>query len=246
VKLFQLFHFFNTGSLIAMMILPVFSQSDSEKKISLLILTGGHDFEREAFFEMFDTFANVTYKEVVHPEANDIYLNGQAEKADVLVFYDMMDEISEKQKQAMTAILKKGKPCLFLHHALASYQNWPEFINIIGGQYIISDDSTKPGSTYRHDVAFTVRISKTNHPVTQGLKDFKIYDEVYGAFKVKEDCKPLLETNHPESGPVIAWINTYGNSPVVYIQPGHDHHGYENPQYRRLLHQAILWLYNNK
>jgi type 1 glutamine amidotransferase len=243
MKLKQLFRFYIILIFPFLMIQFLYTQSNSEgKKISLLILTGGHEFEREAFFNLFDAYSDISYQEVIHPEANDIYLNGMAEKADVLVFYDMMQEISDDQMAAMEALLERGKPCLFLHHALASYQDRPEYEKIIGGKYILSEDSTKAGSTYRHDVEIAIQIKDANHPITETLQNFTIHDEVYGAFKVCENSVPLLTTDHSESGPVIAWTNTYGNSHIVYIQPGHDHHGYENPQYRRLVHQALLWL----
>ena len=221
----------------------IFSQNNPEGKIiSLIILTGGHDFERDAFFTMFDSFKSMVYQEVTHPAANEIYLNGMAEKADVLIYYDMMQEITEEQKRAMVTLLKQGKPCLFLHHSLASYQDWPQFEQIIGGKYIISGNSITPASTYHHDVEFSVHIQDHNHPITRGIKDFVIHDEVYGGFRIQDTCLPLLTTNHAESNPVIAWLHKYGKSPIVTIQPGHDHYSYENKNYRKLIYNAIIWL----
>lgn len=222
------------------------SQDKSGHAISLLILTGGHAFEHEAFFEMFSTFKDITFREIVHPAANEIYANGMADKADILIFYDMMQVISPEQKDAMTKLLERGKPCLFLHHALVSYQDWPEFEQIIGGKYIVTGDSATPASTYRHDVEFSIYIKDPNHPITHDIRDFKICDEVYCGFRILATSIPLLTTDHVESSPVIAWTRRYGNSPIVYIQPGHDHRGYENPNYRKLIYNAIIWLSGDK
>jgi hypothetical protein len=130
---------------------------------------------------------------------------------------------------------------VFLHHSLVSYQEWDEFENIIGGRYFLSG-LEQDSSTYRHDVDIPVRVIHKDHPVTKGIDDFMIHDEVYGNFKVLPGVQALLSTTHPESGKIIGWTNIYGNSRIVYLQLGHDHYAYENPNYRRLLKQAITWV----
>ncbi len=225
-----------------------FTNCDQKKEIKTLIITGGHDFEREAFFAMFESFAGVTYHEVRQPEANNAYASHMTDSVDVLIFYDMVQEISESQKKALIKLLHRGQNMLFLHHSLASYQKWNEFVNIIGGKYHIPDqgdhDPEIVPSTYAHDVQFQVKNLAKNHPVTEGISDFTIHDEIYGQFSVLPGVYPLLGTNHDDSGDIIGWVNRYGGSFIVYIQPGHDHFAYEDTNYRRLVYQAIKWLSN--
>jgi len=38
------------------------SISVSAKKLNILIVAGGHDFDRKSFFEMFDSFQYLSYK----------------------------------------------------------------------------------------------------------------------------------------------------------------------------------------
>jgi hypothetical protein len=105
------------------------------------------------------------------------------------------------------------------------------------------DDGKKYGpSTYKHDQEFTVRILDPAHPVTQGMQDFAMYDEVYINYKIHDYVTPLLATDHRESGEYIGWVHRHGNSRIVYLQPGHDHHAYENPHFRRLVRNAIGWV----
>ncbi len=54
---------------------------------------------------------------------------------DVLVLYDMWQPITDEAKSDFVARLKEGKGLVALHHCLASYQQWPEYAKIIGGQY---------------------------------------------------------------------------------------------------------------
>ena len=128
---------------------------------------------------------------------------------------------------------------IFLHHALVSYQDWPEFKKIIGGKYIAAETG---GSVYRHDVNIPLKIVNNRHPVTKGLKDFTVFDETYGQCETGDKIEPLLSTSHPESMPYVAWINAYENSKIIYIQNGHGPQIFSDPNYRKLLQQAIEWL----
>lgn len=213
----------------------------AQTKTRVLIVTGGHDFEREAFFNMFNDMTNVQYKEVIHPHANQIYDSSMIDNFDVLVFYDMVQGIDDSQKNAFINLLKRGKAVVFLHHSLASYQEWDEFEEIIGGRYVLSSEK-KEASTYRHDVEIPVHVVDSNHPITKGMDDFEIHDEVYGNYKVSSKVKSLLTTTHPESSKIIGWTNNYGKSRIVYLQLGHDHYAYENPNYIQLLKQTIDWV----
>jgi len=40
---------------------------------------------------------------------------------------------------------------------------------------------------------------------------------------------------------LVGWIKAYKNSPVVYLQFGDGPKAYENPNFRRILAQAIQW-----
>jgi len=219
----------------------LFSSCLPQSEHNILIVTGGHDFEREAFFQMFDEMPGIDYQELMHPDANHIYDSPRINAYDVLLFYDMAKEIEDAHKSAFIKLLEQGKGMVFLHHSLASYQTWDEFEKIIGGRYLESGPEQER-STYQHDVEFTVQVARKNHPVTRGLKDFVIHDEVYGNFKVLPGVQSLLTTTHPESGDVIGWTNQYGESRIVYLQLGHDHHAYENPDFLRLVRQAIDWV----
>ena len=214
--------------------------ANAQKRI--LIITGGHDFEKEAFFEMFNSFSGISYDTLVQPSGNEMIQNEEIKKYDALVFYDMFQEITDEQKAAYLKLLQVGKGMVFMHHSLVSYQNWPEFQKIIGGKYLLNETNLHPKSTYKHDVEIKVEIVDQNHPITKSMKDFQIHDEVYRSLIVNNDVTPLLRTDHPESTEVIGWYNNYKASKIVYLQLGHDHHAYENANFRKLVKNAINWV----
>ncbi|HYG33177.1 MAG TPA: ThuA domain-containing protein [Clostridia bacterium] len=219
--------------------------ADTSGKTRVLVVTGGHDFETEPFFKVFKDNPEISYRAVEHPNAHALLKADAAKDYDVLVLYDMHQDISEAAKKDFVARLKDGKGLVVLHHAIASYQKWPEYAKIIGVRYYLEktvvNGVEKPQSTYKHDMNFTIRVADPKHPITKGVKDFAIRDETYGLFDVFSDCHPLLTTEEPESNKVIGWVKSYENARVVYLQSGHDHFAYENPNFRQLLRQAIRW-----
>jgi type 1 glutamine amidotransferase len=216
-----------------------------QQKIKVLVITGGHGFQRQPFYEVFNSIPSITYDTLVQPQANAFIASPEVNRYDVLVFYDMvLDSISPAQQAAYISLLKKGASMIFLHHSLVSYQKWPEFIKMVGGQYhtrpvVVNGDTLK--ASYEHDVNVPVKVEDKKHPITRGINNFEILDEVYGGAEILPQVKPLLSTTHPKSMRYLAWINHYGNSDVIYIQLGHGPSGYSNPNYRKLIQQAIEW-----
>lgn len=249
--------------------LPVGSAAEKAggNKTRVLVVTGGHGFEVAPFYRVFEDNPDITFVAVEHdaksgfklirqgpdgsdqpfgaPVAHGFFTPDAAKQYDVIVLYDMWPNISEAAKANLVSILKNGKGLVATHHCLAGYPTWDEYAKIIGGKYYlektVENGVDRPASTYKDNVDFTVQVADSQHPVTKGLKDFKIHDETYGKFGVKSDVKVLLTTEEPTSTRSICWAKEYGKARVVYLALGHDHLAFENPNYRQLLAQAIQW-----
>ncbi len=130
-------------------------------------------------------------------------------------------------------------------------------------------DRDTPDSGYRHEVSYDAEILAADHPVTAGLPPrFAMKDELYLAEVFADGVIPLLRADHaftadtfhstaaamagrmfdntgwshPDGSDLIGWVKRAGNSPLVYLQPGHDHVTYDDPNYRRLVENAIRWV----
>jgi uncharacterized protein len=215
------------------------------QKIRVLVVTGGHDFEKPQFYKVFEDNPEITFTTAEHPNAHKFLKPDLAKDIDVYLYYDMHQEISDEAKADYLARLKEGKGLVVMHHAIASYQNWPEYAKIIGARYYLQktmvDGVEKARSAYQHDVNFKIHIEDPSHPVTRGVKDFQIHDETYKLFDVADTCHALLTTDEPLSNKVIGWAKTYEASRVIYLQSGHDHFAYENLNFRQIVAQAIRW-----
>jgi type 1 glutamine amidotransferase len=215
----------------------------SSQPVKIMLVTGGHAFDTIQFFDMFDALKDIEYEQINQPKANQRIASGKTDNFDVLVFYDMWTSIGEIEKQAYLKLTQQGKPMLFLHHSIASYQDWPEFEKIIGGKYVQAERGVpvEDQSNYEHDVWVYSKVENIT-PVTHGFGELRFFDEIYGNVRVSDNVFPLLKTRHPKSMEIIAWENRYNKSKIVYIQPGHDYRTYAEESYRKLLSQAIHYL----
>jgi len=219
--------------------------AEANGKIKVLLLTGGHGFEKEPFLKVFEDNTDITFTHVTHGQPDSFaYERADLPGYDVVVLYDMLQKITETQKAKFLSLFRRGTGLVVTHHAIVSYQDWPEFERIVGGTY--PEDQTRKGQVtpqlgYQHDVAVPVVIVAKNHPVTAGLKDFTIIDEIYWGFRTRPDVTPLITTTQPKSGKPLAWAREEGRSRVVYLQLGHGPSAYTNVNYRTLVANSIRW-----
>ena len=125
-----------------------------------------------------------------------------------------------------------------------------------------------PDSGYRHDVTHTVEVLDPEHPICDGLATtFEITDELYLFPVFTDEVTPLMRSrhtfvdtefysadrairgerdandgwSHPPGSDLVAWTKTVGASPIAYIQFGDGPQTYADPNYRRVITNAIHW-----
>lgn len=205
----------------------------------VLLVTGGHDHET-SFYALFEGSPEMRVNVDPHPMP---YRRGDLRKRyDVLVLYDSMQEISEPERKNLQVFLESGKGLVILHHALVDYSDWQWWCEeVMGARWIKAQSSPlKWKSTWKHDVEMEIEpVGK--HPVTEGIGKFRIVDETYKGLWYSPDNTVLMKTGEPTSDGPVVWITPYRKSRVVAIELGHDRKAHENPSYRRLVKNAVLW-----
>ncbi|HOK26956.1 MAG TPA: ThuA domain-containing protein [Bacteroidales bacterium] len=215
--------------------------------VKILVVTGGHGYNKETFNEMLNSLGSeFTYEVAELPDAFRMFLPENRNKYDVLLFYHMWQTITPEQKEAFVSCIKDGKPVVALHHSICAFDDWEEYWRIIGGKYFhkptLLDGKEYPACSYIHDLHFNVKVADKKHPVTKGIKDFEIFDETYKGYWVDPSVKVLLTTDEPSSTPVIGWAKTYGKAKIVVLQSGHDTPTFQQAEFRQLLRQALEWV----
>jgi len=221
-----------------------------QEKIRVLFIYGGHEFDEPALYGMFDSYADITYDKAEMPNALDLLVPGLEEKYDCLVMYDSYTfPFTTEQTERFKALLRRGIGLVVLHHSVWGFNGWADFANITGCQYFFEDGNVINGvkcvkSTWADGQTMNIRIADKNHPITAGIDDFTMVDEVYGQGYLHPDVHVLWTTDHPKSDKAIAWTWKYGNSPVFTTLQGHDAQAYNNPNFSRTVQQAIQWTAN--
>ncbi len=174
------------------------------------------------------------------------------------------------QARRWAELLDAGQGVVFLHHALAGWPGWPGWAEVLGGRYLYAPGRLRgqdwPDSGFRY-ARYTARVAAPDHPVCAGLGEFELSDELYCCPVFADEVVPLLraddvapgpfqETFHevlgtPRAGPawqhpapsdLVAWAKPAGRSPVVYVQPGDGAATFADPNFRRLLGNALDWV----
>lgn len=218
-----------------------------EGKIRILLTSGGHGFEQDSFYAMFDAMQGIEYTKAELPKDAGLLKPGLEKQFDCIVMYDMCaPAFSPEQRKAFVELLTTGGIGLVsMHHNLGAQWDWDEYRKIIGGRFILKpteiDGKAWTVTPWAHDQRLKVKIADPKHPITKGVGDFEIEDETYGKLWVDPQAQILLTTDHSENNPQVAWTKTYGKSRVFHLMLGHDGKAYANPAYRKLLEQGIRW-----
>jgi type 1 glutamine amidotransferase len=211
------------------------------RAIKVLIVTGGHGFKPEPFFKMFADDPGLVTTAVTQGQAAEAYDRTDLASYDVVVLYDSPSDITPAQQASFLALLERGTGLVVLHHALLSYQRWPEYERVVGGKYLLDPEThgaeVTPESTYKPRVTFPVTVVAPAHAVTAGLAAFTLTDELYIGVRMRPDITPLLATGDE----LLAWACVRGRSRVVATVLGHGPSAYEDPNFRRFLAQSLRW-----
>ena len=178
-----------------------------DRPLDVLVVTGGHPYQAEPFFAVFDSFDGVQWSHATQPQLDH----------DVVVFYDMpglhftradppaeLVPPSEQQRQLIESLLERGVGLVFLHHAVAGWPAWERYAHIIGGRFHYQPGTLAgvdyPDSGYRFDVTHSVEVTAPDHPICAGLPHtFELTDELY-CFPVMHDrVTPLMRTTFDTS-----------------------------------------------
>ncbi|MEA3366233.1 MAG: ThuA domain-containing protein, partial [Candidatus Hydrogenedentes bacterium] len=202
-------------------------------------------FEHDSFFKLFEGYDDIDYVEAEQKDHSELLEDISNWDYDVIVFYSMTQEISEKRKQNFLKLLDNGVGVVALHHIISGFNKWPEFQKIIGARYLFEpiehNGKLMPKSSYKHGVNIEVKIADPEHPVTKGVSNFSVVDETYLGCAFQPDNHVLLTTDNPTSDKTIGWVRTYKNARICTIQLGHGPSIFSDPHYKKLVRQAVKW-----
>ena len=147
---------------------------------------------------------------------------------------------SELEK-AFIEFIEGGKGFVVVHAGSSTLQDWPEFQQIAGGTW--GKEITGHGPIH----TFKVRIEDNEHPVTAGLNDFFIKDELWNRTKFDPDIKVLCSAySTPDkkgtgkNEPIVV-TTKYGKGRGFYSVLGHNKATMQNTAWKTILLRGTEW-----
>jgi type 1 glutamine amidotransferase len=210
-------------------------------KIKVALITGHHSFDVPELYDMFRSFR----KMVVYPQHLEHFASSDRKVRnhyDVLAFYNFQQKTPDGREEWYEAGLKKsieqlgrsGKGILILHHAAVAFRKWEHWSNIVGIRHRMSN--------YELGETINIKVHDSAHPITRGLKDWKIKEEIYRMDEPSKSSHVLLETDHPRSVKALCWTRKFRNSKVVCMLCGHGKGTYSNKNFHTVIERSIFWL----
>jgi uncharacterized protein len=189
------------------------SQNAAGRQLRVLVVTAGHSFEAEPFFEMFRADSGIRWENVEQPAAWACFGADQIANWDAIVMYDMpglsfvdgetifVDPPEDFQARFLE-MLAAGQGFVFLHHAMSAWPSWPAYADIIGGRFHYRPAELHgtmwPDSGYHFEVTHHVSVIDPDHPICQGVEqNFELTDELYLVPIFEDKVVPLLRTDAP-------------------------------------------------
>ncbi len=210
--------------------------------VRVQVTTGGHPYNI-SFYGLFEGRADLAVMVDPHPSA---FRRDLRKRVDVLVLYDLNDVTEEAQRKNLRDYLEAGGGLVVLHHALADNWQWEWWYrDVVGGRFLMGDEGARAKSTAKTPATLAVQ-PLAKHPVLDGIGPMTLQDEYYKGMWLSPRARPLLETTSPDNDRIVAWIGPWEKSRVVAIQLGHGPETHRDPQYRRLVYNAILWAARRK
>lgn len=231
-------------------------------RLAVLLLVGGPEYHNQPFHyaELAGILAGEGHADLRITDDLSALNPTTLAQYDVVVNWSTFVQPTEEQVTALLNAVEAGTGFLGLHAATATFWNSAPYLQMIGSRFI------------RHDPykTFTVKIEDPTHPITAGVTDFEVDDELYeisggpGEFETLAGAiaqgKPLREAiqaaNQVGEGPLapdirvlasaeghpLLYVKTFGKGRIHYNALGHDTKALTNPSYRRLVLQGLAWV----
>jgi type 1 glutamine amidotransferase len=217
--------------------------------VRLAFILGMHPvFDTALYAPVLNDFEGVTWQAYTHEESQELFKQENKDQYDVIVFYSIcLEELPETMKQDIIQVVGEGKPVFILHDGLLTYNTWPEFAEIAGMKYFMSEQTVNGAvfgvSKYKHQQDIPITVADKDHFITQGMDEtFVLHDEIYNDLWQAPSIHVLWTTTHPECTRNMMYTHTYGKAKVAGIVMGHGPDIFFDKNFRLAFQRTIRWL----
>jgi len=215
------------------------------RRLRVQFSPGGHTAPLQ-IYAMFETplFRDLDSVVLPHPNAFDS-VNSDT-PPDVIVTNDWLTtEWPQRDKDNMVKHLNAGRGLVVLHHAVGTNDAWQWWTEQVVGCHLY--DTADPGmKTQARLKQFPIQVLTPvgNHPIVRGIEPFELpWDETFPNMWISPKATVLFKTDDPSfRDPTVGWIGPpLPKGRVVCFSPGHTRYVCQDPNFRHVVHNMILW-----
>ena len=201
-----------------------------------VLMVGGCEADFHNMWEAVPTVALVAdqlrYDVTISRDRSRISAAGLA-GMDALLVYTTGGTLAQEDATAFLDWVQAGGGVVGMHSAADSFKENPEYIRTLGGAFI----------THPTPLDVAVQFVDKEHPITAGLEDFTLREELYILDYEPERVHVLAETySYEDKMQPIAWTREEGNGRIFYCSLGHHESSWENENVRTLLRRGLQWV----
>lgn len=202
------------------------------KQIKVLLLVGGAEYhDQPEHRQILSSFIGAKFDLTMSADMgvlSRITLAGY----DVIVNFTTFVEPSQNQVNALLDAVKGGKGYVSIHGGTATFWNSAGYIDMVGGKFAVHD----PNKLFEVKISTATKVVYP-HPITEGVPDFQIQDELY----IVEGDMNEWEILARAEGHAILYNKMYGKGRVHNNALGHDGQALNVPEFQTLINNAIEW-----
>ncbi|MBL7190042.1 MAG: PmoA family protein, partial [Phycisphaerae bacterium] len=240
--------------LAGMAVLPLcFGVARGAEPLRVLILSGRNNHDWRKTTPVLQEMYNESRRFVV-----DVTKDPTTCTADVLAKYDVVvsnwcawPEVNGRQwgpevEKAFVDFVRSGKGFALFHAASATFHNWPEYQQMVGATWKLGTTGHGPMHTFK------VTVKDKTHPITAGMPDFDLRDELWHRMGVQPNIHVLCEAfSSKEKGgsgllEPVAICTQFGKGRCFYNELGHDATVMQNDMWKALMLRGTEWAATGK
>ncbi|WP_380054370.1 ThuA domain-containing protein [Falsihalocynthiibacter sp. SS001] len=178
--------------------------------------------------------------DVTLEDSTEAFADPDLGRFDLIMPVITMSTIEKEELTNLLAAVRAGSGLAGFHGTMCdSFRNEPDYQFMTGGQWV-----AHPGDI----IDYTVQITKTDDPITDGISDFAYHSEQY-YMHIDPSIEVLATTTFDGSrfdeidGVVmpVVWKRRFGKGRVFYSALGHIADEFKVPEMKTMMERGALW-----
>ena len=148
----------------------------------------------------------------------------------LVMFVNTTGELSPSSRAPLLAWIHDGGTFLGVHSASDTWHDWPDYIEMLGGEFESHPDQSLVSVVVRSRANAATATLESPHPLFEEIYRFKNFDAA------RVDLLLSIDPSLP-----VAWTKRYGSGRVFYTALGHRIDVWTSPWFQQHLTGAIAW-----